>query len=510
MAPLHHHFEMKAWSETKIMVRFWIVTAILCAAGFALFYKYYPQHPRRSESARLRPRAVRALGRRAAARARRRGRARRPLARQRGRPRRCSTASTLVVKSPGRAGRARRSCARRASAGSRSGRRSSSATGCCPGARFVGVTGTNGKTTTTELLGAIFRAAGRDVAVAGNVGTPLTSVARGGLGRLRAVVVPARGRARARVRRRGAAQPRARPPRPARLVRGLPRREAAHLRARAREGRAARARARRDRVLGRRPAAGRAAAPRRAQPRERGRRDRRRARGRDRRRRDRRRRCARFPACRTGSSSSASATACATSTTRRRRTSPPRCRALAAYADEPVHLILGGSLQGRGLRAARRGDRPERPLDPPDRRRGASGSRPRVPARARRRRRSSAPSRTRRQPPSRATSSCSAPPARATTSSRTSRSAARRSASSSGRARRAEPGLGLRDTSRSEVTDEAGRARVEDADPRHAGAGRVRARDGLQRDLRVGGGRRQRPELLPRSARASTRRSGSC
>jgi phospho-N-acetylmuramoyl-pentapeptide-transferase len=41
MAPLHHHFEMKAWSETKIMVRFWIVTGILCAAGFALFYKYY-------------------------------------------------------------------------------------------------------------------------------------------------------------------------------------------------------------------------------------------------------------------------------------------------------------------------------------------------------------------------------------------------------------------------------------------------------------------------------------
>ena len=45
-----------------------------------------------------------------------------------------------------------------------------------PGARFVGVTGTNGKTTTAELLGAIFREAGRDVAVAGNVGTPLTSV----------------------------------------------------------------------------------------------------------------------------------------------------------------------------------------------------------------------------------------------------------------------------------------------------------------------------------------------
>ncbi|HVU79335.1 MAG TPA: Mur ligase family protein, partial [Gaiellaceae bacterium] len=43
--------------------------------------------------------------------------------------------------------------------------------------QLVGVTGTNGKTTTTELLGAIFRAAGRDVAVAGNVGTALTSIA---------------------------------------------------------------------------------------------------------------------------------------------------------------------------------------------------------------------------------------------------------------------------------------------------------------------------------------------
>ena len=45
-----------------------------------------------------------------------------------------------------------------------------------PETRFVGVTGTNGKTTTAELLGAVFRAAGRDVVVAGNVGTPLTAV----------------------------------------------------------------------------------------------------------------------------------------------------------------------------------------------------------------------------------------------------------------------------------------------------------------------------------------------
>jgi phospho-N-acetylmuramoyl-pentapeptide-transferase len=44
MTPIHHHFEMKAWSETKIMVRFWIVAGIFCAAGFALFYRYYFAH----------------------------------------------------------------------------------------------------------------------------------------------------------------------------------------------------------------------------------------------------------------------------------------------------------------------------------------------------------------------------------------------------------------------------------------------------------------------------------
>ena len=41
MAPIHHHFEMKAWSETKIMVRFWIVSAIFCAAAFAAYYEYF-------------------------------------------------------------------------------------------------------------------------------------------------------------------------------------------------------------------------------------------------------------------------------------------------------------------------------------------------------------------------------------------------------------------------------------------------------------------------------------
>ena len=45
------------------------------------------------------------------------------------------------------------------------------------GSRLIGVTGTNGKTTTTELLGAILRAAGRSVEVAGNVGRALTDAA---------------------------------------------------------------------------------------------------------------------------------------------------------------------------------------------------------------------------------------------------------------------------------------------------------------------------------------------
>jgi UDP-N-acetylmuramoylalanine--D-glutamate ligase len=42
---------------------------------------------------------------------------------------------------------------------------------------FIAVTGTNGKTTTVELIGAMHRAAGAPVAVAGNVGTPVSSLA---------------------------------------------------------------------------------------------------------------------------------------------------------------------------------------------------------------------------------------------------------------------------------------------------------------------------------------------
>ncbi|HYP26309.1 MAG TPA: UDP-N-acetylmuramoyl-L-alanine--D-glutamate ligase, partial [Blastocatellia bacterium] len=43
--------------------------------------------------------------------------------------------------------------------------------------RLIGITGSNGKTTTTVLTGELMRAAGAQVLVGGNIGTPLTSIA---------------------------------------------------------------------------------------------------------------------------------------------------------------------------------------------------------------------------------------------------------------------------------------------------------------------------------------------
>ena len=37
MAPVHHHFELRAWSETKIILRFWIVAAACAAIGFTVY-----------------------------------------------------------------------------------------------------------------------------------------------------------------------------------------------------------------------------------------------------------------------------------------------------------------------------------------------------------------------------------------------------------------------------------------------------------------------------------------
>ncbi|MEP6478848.1 MAG: phospho-N-acetylmuramoyl-pentapeptide-transferase [Rhodoglobus sp.] len=38
MSPLHHHFELKGWAEITIVVRFWLIAALLVAIGVGLFY----------------------------------------------------------------------------------------------------------------------------------------------------------------------------------------------------------------------------------------------------------------------------------------------------------------------------------------------------------------------------------------------------------------------------------------------------------------------------------------
>ncbi|RRF91290.1 MAG: phospho-N-acetylmuramoyl-pentapeptide-transferase [Coriobacteriaceae bacterium] len=39
MAPIHHHFEKKGWSETKVVIRSWIVSAAFAVLGFALYFQ---------------------------------------------------------------------------------------------------------------------------------------------------------------------------------------------------------------------------------------------------------------------------------------------------------------------------------------------------------------------------------------------------------------------------------------------------------------------------------------
>jgi len=35
MAPLHHHFELKGWSEPKVIVRFWIISILLAVLAIS-------------------------------------------------------------------------------------------------------------------------------------------------------------------------------------------------------------------------------------------------------------------------------------------------------------------------------------------------------------------------------------------------------------------------------------------------------------------------------------------
>ena len=297
MAPIHHHFEMKAWSETKIMVRFWIVTAILCGGRLRALLQVLPEHsPRRIEGARLRPRAV--------------GRARPPS---------------------GSPSAATRSCSSTARSATRTTSRCSTASSCSSSRRAS-------------------RRTRRSSAAARERGVPVWSEVELGCRLLPGSAVRRRHRHERQDDDHRAAR-RDLPRRRARRRRRRERRHAADVGARRPTGSSASCRAsssrtcttfacdvavllnlepdhldrhgsfeayrdaklriferarvevvprgsgpRRDRVLGRRPAARRAAAPRRAQPRERRGRDRGRPRRRDRATRRSPRRCAPSPA----------------------------------------------------------------------------------------------------------------------------------------------------------------------------------------------------------------------
>ena len=176
------------------MVRFWIVAAILCACGFVLYYRYYLAVPAAEAGARAR---ARALGLGGAGRAR--GAAAPRSSRPTGRSATttdlaCSTASTCSSRAPACRAR-RRSSPRRASAGSRSGARSSSARGCCRTRSSASPARTGRRR--RPSCSARCSARGRP----GNVGTALSElvgeVEPDELDRLRALELPARGRRRA-------------------------------------------------------------------------------------------------------------------------------------------------------------------------------------------------------------------------------------------------------------------------------------------------------------------------
>ena len=327
IAPIHHHFEMKAWSETKIMVRFWIVAAILCGVRLRPLLPLLPPVPA------LKRALVLGLARsgRAAQAALEAGEPRSSPPTGRSATTRISPCSTgSRCSSRARACRARRrSWPPRASGGSRSGARSSWHRGCSPNP-ILGVTGTNGKTTTTELLGAMLGAR-----TAGNVGTALSELV-GDVPADEWIVCELSSFQLEDVDRFR--------PRIAVLLNLEPDHLDRHgsfeayraAKLRIFENQAADDVAVVPRGFGPVPGAARRVEfaaddelpaepliPGRAQPRERRRRDRGRPRGRSRRRGDRGRRCARSPASSTGSSSSPRSTASATSTTRRRRTPPP-------------------------------------------------------------------------------------------------------------------------------------------------------------------------------------------
>ena len=213
MAPIHHHFEMKAWSETKIMVRFWIVGAILCACGFVLYYRYYLDFQPPVKKALVLGLARSGLAAKAALESK--GTEVVAADRTLGNDTDLSLLDgvDVLVKSPACRAR-RRSSSRRASAGSRSGARSSSPRGCCR-TRSSASPARTGRPRRPSCS-ARCSARGRPATSARALSELVGEVEPGRVDRLRALELPARGHRRAPAPGRGAAQPRAGPPRPAR------------------------------------------------------------------------------------------------------------------------------------------------------------------------------------------------------------------------------------------------------------------------------------------------------
>ena len=48
MAPLHHHFEQKGWTEPQIVIRFWIISIVLALIGLATLKLQTTMIPSRS------------------------------------------------------------------------------------------------------------------------------------------------------------------------------------------------------------------------------------------------------------------------------------------------------------------------------------------------------------------------------------------------------------------------------------------------------------------------------
>ena len=202
---------------------------------------------------------------------------------------------------------------------------------------------------------------------------------------------------------------------------------------------------------------------------------------------DRGRRCGRSPACRTGSSRCAELGGVRYVNDSKATNTAAARRALRAF-DAPLHLILGGSREGRAVGRARAGGRGrERRHRVPDRRGGgAARGRPRLRERP-------VPARGTLERAVAEAASAAEPgdvvllsPACASYDQFATTSSAERSSGGSYR------------TSKGEGSSRP--ARAAPARPRDARARRVRPRDGLQRHLCRGGARQRRPDHVPEAA----------